>query len=497
MLCSFPPARHLALVLLFLPRRKGMDPTSPTPLTSSPSILTSFLTSPHHPGLFALGRSGISDEDTTPANRQFSGLLPGDESVSSDYFSDFFDIDQIADIESGGGSHVVGVDDNNEDDDEDDDDDILTRHPPARPRQSTSSRQPPAQSASQPLPTTSRPYFSSGSQRSQPRSGQHGRRQYTGSVGTVLPPLAPQALNHSDSAINIDDDDDDLEFLGQNDFSSPSILNDTPLQGTPSRVSNRIILSPDDEAMPQTRRRAAASRSVPVADPFPLPLPGDPVAPTTATPLRSRTRAGSNALNSPAVTTTLSAARSSSKRRRSNDPGVGSSSTTLPPIATLLASVGNSSSSSRAAGSTHGDSQTSSSSSSGGSSNINATSQSSRPRISPKRPRRNEPIILDDDLFGSDDDDGGVEMVNLVDVDRPRVAKVEDETAEGKAKQEDEGAVGAAGPLGEVAPKKNLTKLSAQQCVICMDDMTDITVTHCGKLPFLKQYTPFRMYPRL
>jgi E3 ubiquitin-protein ligase RNF5 len=36
----------------------------------------------------------------------------------------------------------------------------------------------------------------------------------------------------------------------------------------------------------------------------------------------------------------------------------------------------------------------------------------------------------------------------------------------------------------EVAPpeskEKNTVKLGTFQCVICMDDVTDLTVTHCG-----------------
>ncbi|KJR80820.1 uncharacterized protein SPSK_05224 [Sporothrix schenckii 1099-18] len=434
-----------------------------------PSILTELLTSPHHPDIFALDRSRSIDQDTVPTNDQSDDLLPVDDSVNSDYFSDFFDVDRVANIETANAysNDVLG--------DEDDDEDILSRHPPAR-RQPVSSGQL-AQPASQPVPRASRPQLSFSSQRNQPRGDKHvlDRRRNIGTSAAALPHLTPQSFNHADSAIHIeDDDDDDLHLLGQGDFSSPSILNDTPLQGTPLRVSERINLSPDDDTMPQTRSRAA-SQAVAAAAPFPLPLPGDPIVPSTATPTPSwsRTRAGFNALPSPtAVTTTSSAPRSSAKRRRSNDPGVGSSSTGLPPMAMILASVGTSS------GSANGDSQASSSSSSTGN---NTTGQSTRSRISPKRPRVNEPIILDDDLFGSDDDDnGGVEMVNLVDIDRPQTVGVKDEIVEATEGQETEG---AAGRLGEAQPeKKNLIKLSGLQCVICMDDMTDMTVTHCGHL---------------
>jgi hypothetical protein len=38
-------------------------------------------------------------------------------------------------------------------------------------------------------------------------------------------------------------------------------------------------------------------------------------------------------------------------------------------------------------------------------------------------------------------------------------------------------------------PKKdNRTKLSAFQCVICMDDVSGLTVTHCGKLLFVMSH---------
>ncbi|KAK4650456.1 hypothetical protein QC762_707580 [Podospora pseudocomata] len=64
----------------------------------------------------------------------------------------------------------------------------------------------------------------------------------------------------------------------------------------------------------------------------------------------------------------------------------------------------------------------------------------------------------DDDLFGDND----LEVVDLVDKD------VADLTSEEKEKEEDR--------------KKNWVKLSQFQCVICMDDVTDLTVTYCGHL---------------
>jgi E3 ubiquitin-protein ligase RNF5 len=67
----------------------------------------------------------------------------------------------------------------------------------------------------------------------------------------------------------------------------------------------------------------------------------------------------------------------------------------------------------------------------------------------------------DDDLFG-DDAFAGQDVVDLVD---------EDEN----------------GPPIDIAndsqeKNKNYTKLGAFDCVICMDSVKDLTVTHCGKL---------------
>ncbi|CAK7232956.1 hypothetical protein SCUCBS95973_008433 [Sporothrix curviconia] len=283
-------------------------------------------------------------------------------------------------------------------------------------------------------------------------------------------PLGLSLIN-DDSAISIDEDededdeDDDLEFLGQNDFSSPSILNDsnTPLYSSPARRN------PNVEAMPRTRRRTAEERTASVvADPLPPPLPADAAAVSNATLGRPRTRSGSNFLTSPLANAPGSASRTSRKRRRSGEAGP--SGTTLPPIADLLASVGNSSGSSS---SQQVDSQASSSNSS--------SNPPNRPRVSPKRPRREEAIVLDDDLFGSDDDgDAGVQMVNLVDVDRPQAAQAEG--TEGGASQNDEAAAAAAATPPAPAPKKTLIRLSAQQCVICMDNMSNLTTTHCGHI---------------
>ncbi|KAK3692275.1 hypothetical protein B0T22DRAFT_9123 [Podospora appendiculata] len=63
--------------------------------------------------------------------------------------------------------------------------------------------------------------------------------------------------------------------------------------------------------------------------------------------------------------------------------------------------------------------------------------------------------LTDDDIFG----DNEIKTIDLADTD-----KVPDEHRFQKPKP------------------KNLVKLSSFQCVICMDDVTDLTVTHCGHL---------------
>jgi E3 ubiquitin-protein ligase RNF5 len=65
--------------------------------------------------------------------------------------------------------------------------------------------------------------------------------------------------------------------------------------------------------------------------------------------------------------------------------------------------------------------------------------------------------VNDDDLFG-DDLFAGHEVVDLV--DREEMPP----------------------ELREEKKPKNYVKLSAFNCVICMDDVTDLTVTHCGHL---------------
>lgn len=71
-------------------------------------------------------------------------------------------------------------------------------------------------------------------------------------------------------------------------------------------------------------------------------------------------------------------------------------------------------------------------------------------------------MVLDDDLFGSDN--GDVEVVNLTGADRPDAASQEDEKV-------------AVAPTPAPSSK---VKLAAYQCAICMDDVTNLMVTHCG-----------------
>ncbi|EPE10354.1 hypothetical protein F503_05449 [Ophiostoma piceae UAMH 11346] len=194
------------------------------------------------------------------------------------------------------------------------------------------------------------------------------------------------------------------------------------------------------ETMPQTRRRSVVEST---ASSTPTRLPSQQSQTSIASPSRLES---AQALSGGCQAS--ASQRSASKRRRSDEPDgmPGSSAATgltpsrLPPISSLLESIG-------------------------GSSSGTQRSQA-RPQTSPKRLKREEPIIIDD-LFGSDDD--GVEVVNLVDVDRPKATQDESEPAPAPEPE----------PVPE-APSASLVKFSGLQCVICMDDMSNLTVTHCG-----------------
>ncbi|KAK1831751.1 hypothetical protein QBC39DRAFT_258306 [Podospora conica] len=76
-----------------------------------------------------------------------------------------------------------------------------------------------------------------------------------------------------------------------------------------------------------------------------------------------------------------------------------------------------------------------------------------------KRKHPSEPDPHFDDLFGpSASASNDLEVIDLVDTDV------------------------APAPPPPPPPPKNEIRLSAFQCVICMDDVTNLTVTHCGHL---------------
>jgi E3 ubiquitin-protein ligase RNF5 len=80
----------------------------------------------------------------------------------------------------------------------------------------------------------------------------------------------------------------------------------------------------------------------------------------------------------------------------------------------------------------------------------------------PKRETRETPITFDSDI-----DEEEEEIIDLVDKDE--VPPLEDDKP--KEPKED-----------------NTVKLGSFQCVICMDDVTGLTVTHCGMFVFLILY---------
>ncbi|CAK7263460.1 hypothetical protein SEPCBS57363_000570 [Sporothrix epigloea] len=288
-------------------------------------------------------------------------------------------------------------------------------------------------------------------------------------------PLGPFSVNEALAANTNDNERDGIEFLGENDFSSPSILHgrDSPTYSSSAQRGGSFAANLDADGMPRTRRQTADERtSSVVADPFPFPLPADPataVASSSASvlPSRPRTRSGSRTLTCPWDNGPESVPRTSQSHKRRRSGEAGPSGTTLPPIADLIASVSNIG---RSSSSQLIDSQFS------GSSNSTAN----RTTISPSRTRRGEQIVLYDDLFGSDDDvDASVQMVNLVDVDRPQTAAAEGAGKDNASSQKDEKA-SAPGPATESS--KTLVRLSAQQCVICMDNIVNLTATHCGHI---------------
>jgi hypothetical protein len=74
-----------------------------------------------------------------------------------------------------------------------------------------------------------------------------------------------------------------------------------------------------------------------------------------------------------------------------------------------------------------------------------------------KHPSTSDPHY--DDLFGPTPSSPSAEVIDLVDTDKAPPAP------------------------SKPPPPKNEIRLSAFQCVICMDDVTNLTVTHCGTSP--------------
>lgn len=286
-------------------------------------------------------------------------------------------------------------------------------------------------------------------------------------------PLGPSFVNEASAANSNENERDGIEFLGENDFSSPSILHgrDSPIYSSSAQGGGLFAGYLDADGMPRTRRQTADERATSVVvDQFPFPLPADPdtaVASSSASvlPSRPRTRSVSRTLTHPWDNGPESVPRTSQSHKRRRSGEAGPSGTTLPPIADLFASVDNIS---RSNSSQLIDSQFS------GSSNSTAN----RTTISPSQARRGEPNILYDDLFGSDDDvDASVQMVNLVDVDRPQAAAAEGAGKDNASSQKDKK---ASAPGTAAESSKTLVRLSTQQCVICMDNMVNLTATHCG-----------------
>jgi hypothetical protein len=75
-----------------------------------------------------------------------------------------------------------------------------------------------------------------------------------------------------------------------------------------------------------------------------------------------------------------------------------------------------------------------------------------------------EPIVFDSSDFEEKETSSGYKVIDLVDKDVP------DPEPESEHEEEEV----------EKKEKKNTVKLGTFQCVICMDDVKDLTVTHCG-----------------
>ncbi|OAA62037.1 zinc finger, ring-type containing protein [Niveomyces insectorum RCEF 264] len=296
-----------------------------------------------------------------------------------------------------------------------------------------------------------------------------------------------------------------LEYLATGEFSSPSLptLPPSPPHQTDGRTDDQRR-----DNMPPTRRRAVA----PVATP---PAVGTSTATATATATGSRrdqhlpttpARRGPNYRPTvppvppppppppplPAAAATMAPSSTTSagaRRRESLASADGRTSTKRRRNGELVSQASNVSAASTAATAATGASGGTSSSNNSQNSQGSQGRQSRRPQISLKRPMRSETVVLDDDdLFGSDDD-ADVEVVNLTGMDRPSAAGSQqvDVKREGASQgsgsgSSSSGAAAAAPPLPGPPENVKRVKLATFQCVICMDDATNLTVTHCGHL---------------
>ncbi|KAK4204388.1 hypothetical protein QBC40DRAFT_97782 [Triangularia verruculosa] len=233
-------------------------------------------------------------------------------------------------------------------------------------------------------------------------------------------------------------------------FSSPSIPS---ASGTPQRPATVNHSSNASNPFSGTRFPRISplppSRAPRVAPPVGLRVPPPPSTSNT----NEEEIDSDSADNMPASSRAVHASRRPSSARQqpplpqaSRVSGAASSSSATSAYAPQTANVRKNQSSQRTAGQA----------ASRRASNVSASATGSATK------RKHDEFELDnfdsDDLFGDHDP----EVIDLVDKDVP------DATAEVEEREEEK--------------KKNWVKLSRFQCVICMDDVTDLTVTYCGHL---------------
>ncbi|KAK4175027.1 hypothetical protein QBC36DRAFT_355895 [Triangularia setosa] len=297
---------------------------------------------------------------------------------------------------------------------------------------------------------------------SRPLSSSRPTDPFHNTLGTITPtPSAQQREPNSDdfylnqftgdlSSPSLEPNSDDFYFNQlSRDFSSPFLPS---ASATPQRSATRINNPGTNNPFSRTLHRILpppASRTTPVAPPAGLRVPPPPWPRSTPTSKTNEESGDSDSADNMPTS-------SRQTRRRSGQQ------LTLPQAPRAS---GASSSSSAATASN----QQQSNSSKSQSNQARIAQQAASRRASnasvsaagsaTKRKREEFEFDLDeDDLFADND----VEVIDLVEKDVP------DLTPEEKEKVEDK--------------KENWIKLSQFQCVICMDDVTDLTVTYCGHL---------------